>query len=199
LPEATDLLENFTFMEILLSIISGKDYSSAIAKTLKKSQPTVTEQLKKLEATQLIKPLSRKKAQAYEINWDLLFDIFYNLVYRVASLREEYFENADKITRSNLEAIVTRDLFKAFLRSYFSCFRDLGGQKKGFDEIVFSFFDAFERLSKKDRNKIINEFGLDEENFTNIAKIVSFEISAVEEVAWADLMKSKEASAKTES
>ena len=61
MQEALDLLENSTFVEVLLCIISGKDYSSAIAKTLKKSQPTVTEQLKQLEAAQLIKALNRKK------------------------------------------------------------------------------------------------------------------------------------------
>ena len=44
-----NLLQNPTFVQVLLCIISGKNYATAIARVLKKRQPTITEQLKQLE------------------------------------------------------------------------------------------------------------------------------------------------------
>lgn len=185
LPEALDLLENSTFFEVLLCVISGKDYSSAIAKALKKSQPTVTEQLKQLEAARLIKALNRKKAQAYEVNWDLLFEIFYDVVYDAIALREEYLEKDElkRITRTSLEGIIPRNMFKKFLIEYFSTLQDLGGKRKGLDEIILSFFLAMEKLNKRDWKKLLSKFGSDENNLATIANAVGYEVFAIEQTA----------------
>jgi hypothetical protein len=185
LPDALDLLQNYTFMEILLCIISGKDYSSIIAKTLRKSQPTVTEQLKQLETARLITALKRKKAQAYEVNWDNLFEIFYDTLYDGLKLRENILDESGlkKITRTNIEGIIPRDLFKSFLREYFSSLKDLGGKKKGFDEIIFSFFAAIKNLGSKNWRKLLKQYEIDGKILAYISDKMEFEIYGVEQTS----------------
>lgn len=182
MQEALDLLENSTFVEVLLCIVSGKDYSSAIAKALKKSQPTVTEQLKQLEAVGLIKALKRDKAQKYGVNWDLLFEILYGVIRETTTLRQEYYDKDElrKIEQTNLENVIPRGLFKGFLKEYSSTLRDLGGKRKGLDEIIFSFFSAINKLEKSDWKKLVSEFKVDEKNLATIAESVEFEIYGVE-------------------
>ena len=194
MPEALDMLENPTLVEVLLCIVSGKDYSSAIAKALKKSQPTVTEQLKQLESAQLVNALGRKQALSFEVNWDMLLQVFYDVVFDILELREEYFSGIDlkRITRSSLEGIVPRILFKDFLKEYFSTVQDLGGKRKGFDEIIFSFFVAIERLDERDWKKLLNQYQLDGVNLRDVANVVGFEICAVEETALTGLIMTRE-------
>lgn len=185
MPEVMDLLERYTFFEVLLCVIGGKNYSSAIAKTLKKSQPTVTEQLTRLRATQIIKALNRGNAQTFEVNWELLFEIFYNIVYQTVTVRKECFQENEikRLTRASLEGIVPRSLFKDFLREYYYTFRDSGGKKKGFDEIIFSFFLALAELDKADWKKIINQYGIDGDILATVSNALGFEVYGIEQTA----------------
>ena len=100
--------------------------------------------------------------------------------------------NLKKITRTNLEGIIPRELFRSFLKEYFSTLKNLGGKKKGFDEIIFSFFVAIERLDKRDWKKLLTQYQIDEKNLEDVANVVGFEIAAVEEIALAGLLMSKE-------
>lgn len=189
LIDAKDLLENYTFVEVLLCVISGKTYSSAIAKALKKSQPTVTEQLKKLESAQLIKALIRKKAQEYEVNWDLMFEIFYDKVYDAITYREDYLdEDIKKITRASLEGIVPRNLFKGFLKEYYHTLHDVGGIKKDFDGIISSFFLALEELDKKMWKKLLTQYAIDGDNLALVANVLACENYVVEQTALQGLL-----------
>jgi DNA-binding transcriptional ArsR family regulator len=179
------VLENPTYVEILLCLINGKNYAMAIARTLKKRQPTVTEQLKELERVGLIKALKRRKAQYYEVNWDLLFDIFYKVANGILELREEYFSKKELalIKRTNLQGLIPKDLLDGFLREYFAAYESIGGKTKGFDEIIYSFFGAISRLDKPRLRKLTARFRIDEKTLSAIALVVGFELYGTELVA----------------
>lgn len=185
LEEIWDALENSTLVQVLLCIISGKNYATAIAKVLKKKQPTVTEQLKQLEGVGLIKALKRRKAQKYDVDWDLLLEVFYDLIEDVLELRKEYFasDELEKIEKTNLQGIIPRDLVKGFLKEYFDTFMSVGGKKKGFDEIIFSFFSAINKLEERDRRRLVRKFRIDEKILAVIADAVEFETYGVEQTA----------------
>ena len=78
--ELLETLETPAYVEVLLCVATGKNYASSIARHLKKKQPTVTEQLAKLESLGLIVPLKRDKAKKYEVNWPVLLKVFYDVV-----------------------------------------------------------------------------------------------------------------------
>ncbi|MHA1582144.1 MAG: ArsR/SmtB family transcription factor [Candidatus Baldrarchaeia archaeon] len=177
-----DLLQKPAYTEVLLCIIGKKNYASVIARILGKKQPTVTEQLKELERANLIKPLKRGKSQRYAVNWDTLLGAFYEIVNEVIEVREEYLEKKDveRIKKVGLEKIVPPRLIKTFLREYFSTFRDLGGKKKAFDELVFSFFAAINSLEKPLWKKLIKKFEIDEKSLSFLASLIEFEMYAIE-------------------
>ncbi|MGB9760626.1 MAG: ArsR family transcriptional regulator [Thermoproteota archaeon] len=50
LARVLDTLERPAYVEVLLSIAIGKNYATSIARHLGKKQPTVTEQLARLES-----------------------------------------------------------------------------------------------------------------------------------------------------
>jgi DNA-binding transcriptional ArsR family regulator len=178
------ILENPTYLEVLLSIIIGKNYATAIARYLGKKQPTVTEQLKELEKFKLIKPLKREKSQKYEVNWDLLLKIFYDIINEILKLREGDFlskEEEERIKKIGIEKIVPPILIKDFLKEYFIFLKDLGGKRKGFDEIIFSFFCALNNLEKASYKKLIKKFGIDGKALRILANLMAFEIYGIEQ------------------
>jgi DNA-binding transcriptional ArsR family regulator len=180
------ILENPTYLEVLLSIINGKNYATAIARYLGKKQPTVTEQLKELEKYKLIKPLKREKSQKYEVNWDLLLKIFYDIISEILTLRGKDFlskEEEEKIKKIGIEKIVPLMLIKEFLKEYFIFLKDLGGKKKGFDEIIFSFFCALNNLEESSYKKLIRKFGIDGKALKILANLMAFEIYGIEQTA----------------
>ncbi len=179
------MLENPTYVEVLLCIISGKNYATAISRILKKKQPTVTEQIKQLERAGLIKPLKRRKAQKYEVDWGLLLDVFYNVVRDVIKLREEFLESEDlkEIERTNLQEIIPKALVEGFLKEYFDTLRELGGKRKGFDEIIFSFFSAMNKLDKFNWKRLVKSFRIDKKILADIANALEFEIYGIEQTA----------------
>ena len=177
-----DLLEKPAYTGVLLCIIGGKNYATSIAKHLGKKQPTVTEQLKELEKLGLIKPLKREKSQRYEVNWDILLHTFYDIINEVLDERSEYIAPREikRIEKIGLEKIVPPELLKIFLKEYFLTLMDIGGKKKGFDEIVFSFFAALNNLNKRQWRKLIKKFEVDEKSLLTLANLMEFEISGVE-------------------
>lgn len=186
--DVTDVLENPTYVAILLCIINGENYAMAISKTLEKRQPTVTEQLKELERVGLIKALKRRKAQCYEVNWDLLLDVFYGAVSGILELREKYLAHGWKrelalIKKVNLQGIIPKALVEVFLKEYFTTFLAVGGKAKGFDEIIFSFFAAIYRLSKSKLRKLAVSAGIDEKVLLAVAHAAEFELYGTEIVA----------------
>jgi len=190
-----ELLEKPAYTEILLCIISGKNYATAIAKELKKKQPTVTEQLKELEKVGLIKPLQREKSQKYEVNWDMLLRVFYDVVDEAleASRARGFVDKKEmgKIREIGIENIIPPSLIKTFLQEYFVTFKEFVSKRKGFDEIIFSFFAALNNLRKTSWRKLVKKFGVDEESLATLANLMEFEISGIEQVAletYLDLM-----------
>lgn len=181
-----DMLEKPTYTEVLLRVIGGKNnYATSIAKHLKKKQPTVTEQLKEMEKIKLIKPLKREKSKKYEVNWDILLDVFYDIMNEVFEARKDYLTEGEikRIKKVGLRKIVPPKLIKIFLREYSLTLMDLGGKRKGFDEIIFSFFSALNNLGKPHRQKLIKEFGIDEKGLSILANLMEFEISGIEQTA----------------
>ena len=180
------ILENPTYLEVLLSIINGKNYATSIARYLGKKQPTVTEQLKELEKFKLIKPLKREKSQKYEVNWDLLLETFYDIISEILTLRGENFlskEEVIRIKKIGIEKIVPPILIKDFLKEYFITLKDLGGKRKGFDEIIFSFFCALNNMKKSSRKKLIKKFDIDGKALRILANLMAFEIYGIEQTA----------------
>lgn len=177
-------------MEVLLSVASGKNYATSIAEYLKKKQPTVTEQLKVLESHQLIRVLKRSKAKEYEVNWNILLEIFYDVVKDTIENRKGFLMGADaeKLEGKKLEEIVPTDLIKIFFTEYLPTFRDLGGKKKGFDELTFSFFSAINNLEERYSEKLKKKFDIDEEVLYALANLMEFEISGIEETAIASYL-----------
>lgn len=178
----SDMLEKPTYAEVLLCIIGGKNYATSIARHLGKKQPTVTEQLKELEKVGLIEPLKREKSQKYEVNWNILLQIFYEIVNEVFNERKEYLTKGEikRIEKIGLKKIVSPVLIKVFLKEYFSTLMDIGGKRKGFDAIVFSFFGALNNLEKRHWRKLVKEFGIDKKSLSILANLMEFEISGVE-------------------
>jgi DNA-binding transcriptional ArsR family regulator len=180
--DAYEVLEKPTYVQILLSIVSGKTYATAISKVLKKRQPTVTGQLNELERVGLVKALKRRQAQCYEVNWDLLLDILHGIVNRVVELREEYISPNELalIKKTNLHGVIPKDLVEGFLKEYFEIYQDVGGKTKGFDEIIFSFFGAIDQLSKSELKELTTAFRIDERVLSCIAHMVGFELYGTE-------------------
>ncbi|WP_456330731.1 ArsR family transcriptional regulator [Archaeoglobus sp.] len=187
LDKILDVLERPAYVDVLLSIVSGKNYATSIAKVLGKKQPTVTEQLRELEKLGLIRPIRRDKSKKYEINWELLLDVFYTTVREIICLREEFLFSGKKrftsMSREELEKVIPPDFIKRFLKEYFETLIEIGGKRKGFDEVIFCFFNALENLEKEEWEKLVKKFNLDEKAISEIANLISFELSAVEQVA----------------
>lgn len=51
--------EKQEYFDVLLYILYGSDYASSIAEDMGKTQPTITEQLQKMEELDLVEPLKK--------------------------------------------------------------------------------------------------------------------------------------------
>lgn len=181
--EKLEILRKPAYLETLLSIAEGKDYASSIADYLDKKQPTVSEQLKKLEELGLIKQSERGRAKKYEVCWGDLLRVFYTIVKKGINLRGMYFQGKDQENlKKSLREIVPPELVKkTLLKEYMSNFRAIGGKKKGFDELIFSFFGALNNLESKYIKKLVEIFKVqDKEDLLDLAHIMEFEIWGVE-------------------
>jgi DNA-binding transcriptional ArsR family regulator len=191
LEKVLDILERPAYLEILLSVAAGKNYASSIARCLKKKQPTVTEQLARLESLRLVKPLSRGRSKKYEVNWDLLLAVFYDMIGEARKVRKGYLTREEKmVLKKDLEKIVPPDLIKVFLREYFETFLELGGKRKGFDEIIFSFFCALDNLDKSYWRKLRSRFKIDEKSLAVLARFMQFWVNEIEQTAFMNYLNS---------
>lgn len=194
--EASDLiLEKPHYQDILFCIMQNKNYSSIIARTLNKKQSIITEQLKDLEKVNLIEPLKRTKSQKYQINWTLILRVFYDIIKEVLINRKEYFVDRDieKIDQVGVEIIIPQELIIEFLKNYFSTLSDVGGKRKSFDELVFSFFLALNKLDEnkldeKTLDKIMKKYRIDKNMFLNIADIMCIELYITELITLQNLV-----------
>lgn len=175
--------------------MQNKNYSSIIARTLNKKQSTITEQLKDLEKVNLIEPLKRTKSQKYQINWTLILRVFYDIIKEVLINRKEYFVDRDieKIDQVGVEIIIPQELIIEFLKNYFSTLSDVGGKRKSFDELVFSFFLALNKLDEnkldeKTLDKIMKKYRIDKNMFLNIADIMCIELYITELITLQNLV-----------
>ena len=177
-----DLLEKTGYVDVLLSIIGGHDYPTAIAKVLEKKQPTVTEQLGELKAAGLVSLGERKKAQRYVVEWSALMEEFEGFVFDILEGRKEYgFEKLQaKVKKVGVASLVPLDLLRIFLRQYFSVLLDVGGVTKGYYEICLSFFKALEDLDRKDYQLLVSTFKIDGKLLGELAELMALEISVVE-------------------
>jgi len=190
------VLRNATFWEIILAIIRGKDYATAIAKDLGKKQPTVTEQLQVLRKSQLIRPAKREKAQRYELNWEAILRAFYEVVFEALDFVLKFRKHlAPAISHlkinsvQDLEKIIPEELIKSFLKEYSTTVAAFGGKKKAFDELVFSFFCALSNLERQHWNLLCKKFNVSNEKaLLIVAEVLEFEIYGIELTALTDCL-----------
>jgi hypothetical protein len=182
--EAYGLLRSPTYMEILLCIIRGRNYAMAISKELRKRQPTVTEQLKELERVGLVKALKRTQAQSYEVNWDMLLSLLYDIMELMLETRKEYMNLSKNeralIEKTSLHGIVPKDFFEGFLVEYLPTYTSFAVKAKGFDEIIFSFFGAIDRMDPSQLKRLTRSFRINEEILSIVARAVGFELYGTE-------------------
>ncbi len=178
------LLENPTYFEILLCVIGGKNYATAIARYLGKTQPTVTEQLSLLEKEDIIVLKKRGRAKEYEVNWKLLLKIFYDITSEIIKGRQDFLtkEEGEILRKVKLKEIIPPEFFKEFLREYSSA-AELAAKRKGYDEIIFSFFSALNHLDAPYRKKLVQKFNIDDTTLRVISRLMEFEVNGVEQTA----------------
>lgn len=188
------LLENPTYFEVLLCIISGKNYATTIARHLGKTQPTVTGQLSLLEKEGIIVLKKRGKAKEYEVNWKLLLEIFYDITSEIIKGREDSLtkEEKEKLQKVKLREIIPPIFFREFLKGYFSA-SELAAKRKGYDEIIFSFFSALNNLDANYRKKLVKKFNIDDTALKIISNLMEFEVNGVEQTT---IIKSLDATSK---
>lgn len=187
---AYELLESLTYTRLLLCIASGRNYATAIARHLRKSQSTVTEQLKELEKSGLITPYEREKALKYAINWDMLTDITYDIVKRILREREEYLRKKDveKIREQGIQNIVSKKLLKDFLKEYYNTLLAVGGRVKNFYELIFSLFSAITKLEEEVLKNLAAKYDVEKDVLLTLSEIIAYEIDSIEQVALATLV-----------
>ncbi|KXA91697.1 hypothetical protein AKJ64_04590 [candidate division MSBL1 archaeon SCGC-AAA259E17] len=162
------------YMAVFLFVAGGNNYASAIAKRLDKKQPTASKQLKKLEETELIEVAERGKAKKFKVNWDIFFEMFYNhlnssLEYRKGTLIEDI-KDINSLQEEGLRNLVPPELVKTVFKGYTSGIEVVGGgRKKGFGEMVMSFFSALKNMHEEIEGenyweKLIEEYNVGNED-----------------------------------
>ena len=187
--EQWDILENPPYLETYLLVGAGTNYASAIAKKLRKKQPTVTEQLKVLQKVRLVRPLERKKSQKFEVDWEPVIASFYMVVLDVLTHRDR----ADggrllsRVKEAKMENLLPGEFLKRFLVEYISVYLDVGGKRKGLQELIFSFFRGIGDVDRKEWNDLVRMFHLDGKLLSEVAFAVDIEVSITEQTALSDL------------
>ena len=187
--EQWDMLENPTYLETYLLVGAGTNYASAIAKKLRKKQPTVTEQLKVLQRVRLVRPLEREKSQKFEVDWEPVIASFYMVVLDVLTHRDR----ADggrllsRVKEAKMENLLPGEFLKRFLVEYISVYLDVGGKRKGLQELIFSFFRGIGDVDRKEWNDLVRMFHLDGKLLSEVAFAVAIEVSITEQTALSDL------------
>lgn len=185
-----ETLEKLEYVGVIIQIIDGKNYATAIAKALNKKQPTVTEQLNTLESLNIIKKIGRSKAKTYLVNFNLIYEYFYSMVGEFVSARKKGDDfgifNVKELKKLNSKSIrdtIPKELIRGFLEFYAISAGLIGSKYKGFDEIVISFFGALEKINKSKKEYLIKVFKINERTFNTIINLMAFETVSVEKAA----------------
>jgi DNA-binding transcriptional ArsR family regulator len=176
------ILQSTAYVQVLLAVAAGVDYSSAIAKVLTKTQPTVSAQLMELKAAGLVKAGERGKAQKYVINWSPLVHELYYLMRLVLEERKSYRGKAfmTQVRRVGFDRIVPPGLLKEFLRRYFVTLRELNGIQKTFNEILISLFKSIDELKLEELRSIAEHFNVDSLLLKDVSALIGLEADHVE-------------------
>lgn len=159
------------------------DYTTAIAKLLRKKQPTITEQLQELQEAKLVKPVKRGQAQRYQVNWSILSNEFEDFIIEILEGRKEEYDSGvllSRVKKAGIKRVVPHELFASFLREYFDTLTNLGGLAKDFYDVSLSFFKALSDLDKRRWQKLVKKYGIDGELLSELSSSVSLEISVLE-------------------
>jgi DNA-binding transcriptional ArsR family regulator len=170
---------------VVLAVIAGWDYPSAIAKLLGKTQPTVSEQLLDLKAAGLIRTGERTKAQRYVVNWGPLMEELHRVMTVALKARRSYRKEAfwAQIELVGFERIIPTELFKEFLRRYFLELRELNGIQKTFSEICKSMFKAIDELKDGERLSLAGHYHVDPTLLKDVSALIGLEVDHVELIA----------------
>ena len=179
------LLRNPTYVDVLLSIVLGYECPTAIAKLLRKKQPTITEELSVLRRAGLVSLGERTKAQQYVLNWDMLLDELYGFALEILEERSEWETHRimERVKEQGIAKVIPAELFKSFLKSFFDVQTDLGGLVKSYYDLCLGFFKALGELNEKEWSELVRRFGIDKKLLGELASFVAIELYINELVA----------------
>lgn len=187
--EQWDILENPTYLETYLLVGAGTNYASAIAKKLRKKQPTVTEQLKALQKAKLVRPLERAKSQRFSVDWGPIIASFYMIVNDVLTHRDraDGGKLLSRVKEAKVESLLPEEFLRRFLVEYISVYLNVGGKRKGIQELIFSFFRGIGDIDRKEWNDLVRKFHLDGKLLGEVAFAAAIEVSIIEQTALSTL------------
>lgn len=187
--EQWDILENPPYLETYLLVGAGTNYASAIAKKLRKKQPTVTEQLKVLQKARLVRPLEREKSQRFSVDWEPIIASFYMIVLDVLTHRDrgDGGKLLSRVREAKVEKLLPEEFLRQFLVEYISVYLNVGGKRKGLQELIFSFFRGIGDVDRKEWNDLVRMFHLDGKLLSEVAFAVAIEVSITEQTALSGL------------
>lgn len=189
--EQEKALEKQEYFDVLLYILDESDYASKIAKDMGKTQPTITEQLQKMEALSLVEALKKGKSKRYRVNYEILAEYVYSLVAEYRDYRKTHddIDRFDPEKLKKLDEVAIRkalpiELIADFFNYYAIGIVDLvGGKVKPIDEVVVSFFGAIESLNDEDYFRLKEEYKVRKRSFDIIVDYMAFESIEKEKVA----------------
>lgn len=191
--------EKQEYFDVLLYILYGSDYASSIAEDMGKTQPTITEQLQKMEELDLVEPLKKGKSKRYQVKYETLAEYVYSLVeedrdYRKVNNDPERFDKREleKLNETVIRRALPIDLIADFFQYYAIGLDVIGGKVKAIDEVIVSFFGAVDSLEDKDYNELIKKYKIPKSSFATIVDIMGFESIYKEKVAVLTMLESKE-------
>ena len=175
------------YVLVLLAVVAGWDYPSAIARVLGKKQPTVSEQLAELKAAGLIRTGERTKAQHYIVGWDPLIYELQDLMNAILEQRgRDYRDGAflPTVKRLGLSRILPPELFEDFLKHYFTTLREFRGIQKTFSEVCVSMFKALDELTEKELGLIAERYKADPALLKDVSALIGLEADHIEHLAF---------------
>jgi len=183
-------LEKLKYFDVLLYILYGSNYASSIAKDMGKTQPTITEQLQKMEELDLVEPLKKGKSKRYQVKYETLAEYVYYLVKEYLDFRKAYNDaevfdkrELEKLNETSIRKALPIDLIADFFEYYALDLNMVGGKVKAIDEVIFSFFGAVDSLEDKYYNELIERYKIPKRSFSTIVDIMGFESIHKEKVA----------------
>jgi DNA-binding transcriptional ArsR family regulator len=181
------VLRKPAYVLVLLAIVAGFDYPSAIARELKKKQPTVSEQLKELKAAGLIRLGKRTKAQQYVVNWDpLIYELRYLMDVILKARGKSYRERSflPRVEKVGFESILPQKLFQSFLKHYFLTLENFPGITKDFEQICLSMFKALDELDvEKELGPIAERFKANRGLLKDVSALIGLDVDHIEHLA----------------